>query len=241
MITRDVNQLFVVPALVHNARFHSCTVTGFTCYGVGAGVSGLGTSELFPGFIIDRLGLPRHFNSLMVAPVIYGDIATSGDGAVCINSLTAGVMHASASGGTFAAYSTDNWFFEKALWRQSTATSTAHGSFTQVQRDVGLTTEIGIGGLTGSATSTAAGVAGQDMVAGTTSTGFLYYAGAGPVFDLGGAKRFIKVTMRTKFETTGCGSGGYHMSAAAIFGEPDEARPPFAPGKRILVTSGCAT
>ena len=36
MITRDVGQLQVVPGLAHNARFHSCTVTGFTCYTDGA-------------------------------------------------------------------------------------------------------------------------------------------------------------------------------------------------------------
>ena len=106
-----------------------------------------------------------------------------------------------------------------------------------IQGDVALTSEIGLGGLTSTTTSTASG---QSAVAGTSSTGIVLYAGPGPVFDLTGAKRFIKVAIRTQFETTGCAGGGFHMSAAAIFGEPGEAQPGL-PSKRILVTTGCAT
>ena len=238
MITRDLSQVYVVPALVHNARFHSCTVTGLTCYTAGA-TSAIGSSEFFPGFAIDRQALPRDFRSVAIIPVVYGDITTSvGTGNIAVSLLSAGIMHASASGGTFAAYSTQSWIDGKGLWRQSTATSTANKSFTQIQRDVGLTSEIGIGGVLSSTTSTADG---QDMTAGTSSTGFIYYAGAPPVFNLVGAKRFIKCVMRTRFETTDCGTGSYHMSGAFAFGEPDEAQPPYAPNKRILVTSGCAT
>lgn len=238
MITRDINQLMVVPALAHNARFHSCTVTGFTCYISGA-TSAIGISEFFPGFVIDRLGLPKAFKSVMVAPVVYGEFGSSGAGAgdILVGTLSVGIMHASASGGTFAAYSTQDWLEKQGLWRQSTATSTGNASFQQIQRDVGLTCNIGVGGLTSTSTSTAGG---QDMTAGTSSTSLFYYAGPGPTFSLEGAKRYIKVVMRTQFETTGCGSGGYHMSAGAIFGEPDEAQPDL-PAKRILVTSGCAT
>lgn len=241
MISRDVSQLMVVPALVHNARFHSCTVTGFTCYGAAAGAisTGIGSTEYFPGFVIDRLGLPQVFNSLMVAPVVYGDFGSSGAGAgdYLVGTFSAGVVHASASGGTFTAYSTGDWLIGKGLWRQSTATSTAITTYTVAQKDVGLSSEIGLGGLTSTTTSTASGAS---MVAGTSSTSLFSYTGPGPVFSLGGAKRYIKVVMRTQFETSACGSGGYHMSAAAIFGEPGEAQPGL-PGKRILVTSGCAT
>ena len=238
MITRDMSQIYVVPALVHNARFHSCTVAGFTCYTDGA-TSAIGSSEFFPGFTIDRLGLPRNFTSVAILPVIYGDYTTTvGTGNICVSLLSAGIMHASASGGTFAAYSTGAWIDGKGLWRQSTATSTANVDFNPIQRDVGYTCNIGIGGVLASATSTASG---QDMTAGTSSTSFIYYAGAPPVFSLTGAKQFIKCVMRTRFETTGCGTGSYHMSAALGFGEPDEAQPPYAPNKRILVTSACAT
>ena len=238
MITRDVSQLMVVPALAHNVRFNSCTVTGFTCYTDGA-TSAIGSSEFFPGFVIDRLGLPRQFNSLLVAPVIYGHHGSTGAGAgdILVGTLSAGIMHASASGGTFAAYSTGDWLVGQGLWRQTTATSTANTMHSVIQQDVGLTTEIGLGGLTSTTTSTASG---QSAVAGTSSTGIVLYAGPGPVFDLTGAKRFIKVAIRTQFETTGCAGGGFHMSAAAIFGEPGEAQPGL-PSKRILVTTGCAT
>ena len=238
MITRDLSQAYVVPALVHRAQFHSCTVAGFTCYTDGA-TSAIGSSEYFPGFTIDRLGLPRNFNSVAIVPVVWGDITTTvGTGNIAVSLLSAGLMQATASGGTFTAYSTGSWIDGKGLWRQTTATSTANKSFAQVQRDVGLTTEIGIGGVLSSTTSTADG---QDVTAGTSSTGFFYYAGAPAVFNLIGANRYIKCVMRTRFETTGCGTGGYSMSAAAVFGEPDEAQPPYAPFKRILVTSGCAT
>ena len=238
MITRDVSQLYTVPALVHRAQFHSCTVAGYTCYTDGA-TSAIGCSEYFPGFTIDRLGLPRNFNSVAIIPVVWGDITTTvGTGNIAVSLLSAGIMHATASGGTFAAYSTGSWIDGKGLWRQSTATSTANLDFTQIQRDVGNTCNIGIGGVLSSTTSTASG---QDMTAGTSSTGFFYYAGAPAVFNLIGANRYIKCVMRTRFETTGCGTGGYSMSAAAMFGEPDEAQPPYAPNKRILVTSGCAT
>lgn len=244
MITRDVSQIMVVPALAHNVRFHSCTVTGFTCYTDGA-TSALGSSEYFPGFAIDRLALPRNFNAVLVAPVVYGAFGSSGAGAgdILVGTLSAGIMHASASGGTFAAYSTADWIVGKGLWRQTTATCADNRVLADktntipYQRDVGLTTDLGIGGLTSTTTSTSGG---QNNVAGTSSTGMFYYAGPGPFFSLTGAKRYIKVVMRTQFETTGCGSGGYHMSAGAIFGEPDEAAPPLT-GRRILVTSGCAT
>ena len=238
MITRDVNQLMVVPALAHAAGFTFFTVAGKTCYISGA-TSAIGSSEFFPGFVIDRLGLPRAFKSVMVAPVIYGDFGSSGAGAgdICPGHLSVGIMDATASGGTFAAYSTADWLEKSGLWRQSTATSTANVSFAQIQRDIGFTCQTGIGGLTSTTTSTASG---QDMTAGTSSTSLIYYAGPGPTFSLEGAKRYIKVVMRTSLETTGCGAGQYHMSAAAIFGEPDEAQPPL-PAKRILVTSGCAT
>lgn len=238
MITRDVSQLFVVPALYHNARFNSCTVAGFTCYTDGA-TSAIGSSEFFPGFVIDRLALPYEYNSMAVVPTLYGNYGGSGDGTGFVTgALSAGIMHASASGGTFAAYSTGTWLVGASLWRQTTATSTANTAYSIVQKDVGYTSELGIGGLMGTATSTSAG---QGMVGGTSSTGSLFYAGKPARFDLTGAKRFIKVVIRPQIESTGCGAGGFHMSAAAVFGEPGYANPSVAAAKRILVTTGCAT
>ena len=243
MITRDVNQIYVVPGFVSNARFTGCTLAGYTCTESGA-TSAIGSSEFFPGFVIDRLGLPRGFNSLLVAPVVFGDYQTSvGTGNIAAITLSAGIQHASASGGTFTSYSTENWIDRQGLWRQTTATSTAstNSYYEAVQRDVGNTSEIGWGGVTSTTTSTALG---EGVAAGASSTSLLYWAGAGPAFSLGGAKRFIRVALRLQHLTTGdvcSGAGRVHMSAAAIFAEPDESRPPYAPFKRILVTSGCAT
>ena len=76
MITRDVNQIYVVPGFVNNARFTGCTLAGYTCTESGA-TSAIGSSEFYPGFTIDRLGLPRNYNAMMVAPVLFGDYQTS--------------------------------------------------------------------------------------------------------------------------------------------------------------------
>lgn len=241
MITRDVHQLYAVPAFINNARFTGCTLAGYTCTESGA-TSAIGSSEFFPGFMIDRLGLPENFKSLMVAPNVYGDLQTSvGTGNIAVIRLSVGLQHTSATGGTWANYSTQDWIADKGLWRQSTATSTANLDYTVVQRDVGLTSAIGIGGLLSSSTSTGTG---QDMTAGTSSTSLIFYAGPGPAFDLAGAKRFVRVLFRLQHLTTGdvcTGAGTVHMSGVAVFGEPDEAQPPYAPFRRILVTSGCAT
>lgn len=243
MITRDIHQIYVVPGFVNNARFTGCELSGYTCTESGA-TSALGSSEFFPGFTIDRLGLPRNFNALLVAPVLFGDYQTSvATGNIAAITLSAGIMHSSTTGGTFTVYSSGDWLDRKGLWRQTTATSTATTAtyFTAIQRDVGLTSAIGLGGVLSTTTSTAAG---QGVSAGASSTSLLYWAGAGPAFSLQGAKRYIKCALRLQHLTTGdvcSGAGRVHMSAAAIFSEPDEAQPPYAPDKRILVTSGCAT
>ena len=246
MITRDVSQLYVVPAFTHRAAFISCTIAGLTCARDGA-TSAIGTSEFWPGYTIDRLGLPRNFNSIAIVPTVFADLNTSSNKNVMVVRLSVGLQHTSASGGTWANYSTGDWIADKGLWAQTSATSTAHALFTVVQRDVGLTTEIGIGGVITSATSTAGGSGG---LPGTTSTGLQYYAGAPAVFSLVGANRYLRPLLRIPHETTadwgGAGAcavagGSIRMAAAAVFGEPDEAQPPYAPTKRILVTSGCAT
>lgn len=246
MITRDASQLQVVPGFVSRARFTGCAVGGFTCARDGA-TSAIGSSEFWPGFVIDRLGLSRNFNSVMVAPVVHGDYATTAGPNFAVLTLSVGLQHTCTTGGTWAALSTEKWLDRIGLWRQSTATSTANLSFAQVQRDVGLSTVLGIGGQLATATATAAGAS---MTVGTSSTSLVYYVAPGAVFDLSGAKRYVRSMLRLQHETTvdfgGAGScglagGSVHMSAALVFGEPDEAQPPTTPTKRILVTSGCAS
>src|SRR3990167_8449971 len=201
MITRDVNQIYVVPGFVNNARFTGCTLAGYTCTESGA-TSAIGSSEFYPGFTIDRLGLPRNYNAMMAAPVLFGDYQTSvATGNIAAITLSAGIMDSSATGGAFTAYSTEKWIDPL---RPGGETDRARAS----------------------------------------STSLIYWAGAGPAFSLVGAKRFIKCVLRLQHLTTGdvcTGAGRVHMSAAAIFAEPDEAQPPYTANKRILVTSGCAT
>lgn len=235
MITRDVAQLQVVPGFQHNAKFVTCENLVGTCTCAG-GVAGAGTTW-FPGFMIDRLGLTQQFNSLLVAPVVYADIASSdnaGNARARYYGIGVGLQHTSATGGTWADYSTGAWITDQGLWSQTTATATAcHTFYTAVQRDTADT----LGGIMATATSTTPGLS---LNAGSSSTAIAYYSGPGAKFDLTGAKRYVRVLVRPRIEALACAQGLMHISAAAIFGEPAEA-PVVSPVKRILVTTACAT
>lgn len=244
MITRGVYQLQVVPAFVHRAKFISCGIDGYTCTEGSGETSAIGDSGFMPGFVIDRLGLSRSYNSLLIAPVAYGQVLACDTATKLVNwaALSVGLQHASASGGTWTSYSTQDFLVKEALWRQTTATSTAAGFYSAVQLDVGLSTEIGLGGrYPSSATSTAA----ETLTAGTTSSGVHYYTGPGAAFDLGGAKRYVRALIHAHMWST-MGDTGVNkqtdllLTAAAIFDEPGEA-PPIAQVKRVLVTTGCST
>lgn len=236
MITRDVHQLYVVPAFVHNAKFVACGAANLGTCTCAGGVAAAG-STWFPGFTIDRLGLDRNYRSLLLAPVAFGDLNTSDENAkIKHQAIGVGLQHTSASGGTFADYSTGDWLEAQALWHQTTATSTGTYLFSQVQRDAADV----LGRVAATATSTASGGA---LATGgpTTSTGWSWYAGPGAVFDLSGAKRFIRCLVRPVIETTACGALGFRADVAAVFGEPDVAQPDQGAIKRILVTTGCST
>ena len=245
MITRDAHQMQVVPGFTHGAKIYSCAIDTYTCAEAGQ-TSALGDSGWFPGHIIDRLGLQRQYNSLLIAPVAVGQVVACSTATKLVTymALSAGVQHASASGGTFTAYSTQDFLTNSGFWRQTTSTSTGGLFYTEVQRDVGNSTEIGHGAvLASTATSTSAG---ESIVSGTTSSGIAYYAGPGAVFDLSGAKRYLRPILRFHTWSSGGstdvnGVSHINLSAAAIFGEPGEAPASTSPSKRILVTSGCAT
>lgn len=247
MITRDVNQLLVVPAFTHEGRFSGCGAGpgDFTCSTAG-GIEAPGSTNLtgyagtadcsiyFPGFVIDRLGLREAYRSLLLAPLCYGDaLSTDENARLRFQGISVGLQHTSATGGTWANYSTGNWLIQAGLWNQTTATSTAAGFYSVVQADAADV----LGGVLTSTTSTAATGRGDP----TTSTGITYYAGPGAAFDLGGAKRYLRPLLRPHFEATGCGIVSARMEMVAIFGEPDIARPSEAEVKRILVTTPCAT
>lgn len=245
MITRDVHQLQVVPAFAHRAKFSVDTVAGYTCTEGSGETSAIGDSGFMPGFVIDRLGLQRTYHSLLIAPVAFGHIkaCSTASKVVTWGALSVGLQHTSASGGTYANYSTEDWMVKVGLWRQTTATSTGSLFYTAVQRDVGLSTDLGLGKVLASATSTAAG---ESIQSGTTSTQYMYYVGQGAAFDLGGAKRYLRPLVHLHLWSTGTSTDSLGLtdvilSAAAIFGEPSEARPPEGAVKRILVTSGCST
>jgi len=236
MITRDVNQLQVVPGFWHNAKFVTCEALGGSCTCSG-GVAAAG-STWWPGFMVDRLGLTRAFNSVLVAPVVVADIASTdsaGNARARYYGIGVGLQHTSATGGTWADYSTGDWIYDQGLWSQTTATASAcHTFYSAVQRDTATV----LGGVMATATSTTPGLSVQ---AGSSSTGFAYYTGPGAAFSLGGAKRYVRVVLRPRIETAACAQGLMGMSASLIFGEPGEAPVPDTPVKRVLVTTGCAT
>ena len=250
MITRDVSQLLVVPAFVHDSRFAGCGAgpLNWTCSTVG-GIEAPGSTNLspaqsasadcaiyFPGFVIDRLGLRETYRSLLLAPNAYGDVLSTDENARSrFQGISLGLQHTSATGGTWADYSTEDWLIHAGLWNQTTATSTAAGFYAPVQRDAADV----LGEELSTTTSTAAAPTGRGDP--TTSTGISYYVGPGAVFDLGGAKRYIRCLMRPHFDATGSGAVGTRIGVTAIFGEPDYARPNETAVKRILVTTPCAT
>lgn len=248
MITRDIHQTQVMPVFTHAARFAGCGAgtLNFTCTTAGgieaAGATGLGSCAVyFPGMIVDRHGLRRRFNSLLVAPMVYGDANTSDELTRRYGKfLSVGLQHTCTTGGTFADYSTEDWLIHEPLWRQTTATSTM-GFATAVQRGIADV----YGGIMTSttATSTSLGIeqeAGRTQGDPSTSTGIVYYAGAGARFDLGGAKRYLRTLFRLEVMGTACGELGVEMHGVGVFGEADES-PVAAPVARILVTTPCAT
>ena len=110
MIARDVAQLQVVPGFRHNAQFQNCEtgVVAGSCACSG-GIAAAG-STYWPGFTIDRLGLTQQFNSVAIAPSAWVDLRVSDENArVQHYAISVGLQHTSATGGTWADYSTGQW------------------------------------------------------------------------------------------------------------------------------------
>lgn len=235
MIARDVAQLQVVPAFQHNAKFVACGDANLGTCSCAGGIAAAG-STWFPGFMIDRLGLQQVFNSVAIAPNAWAEIRVSDEGArVQYFGIGVGLQHTSATGGTWADYSTGQWIDNQGLWRQTTATATACAMYTAVQRDVADV----LGGVMASATSTSAGVSASVA---SSSTGYAYYSGPPAVFDLSAAKRFVRALVRPIVSTTACAGGAMELSAVAVFGEPQVNPAQYStPVKRVIVTTGCAT
>src|SRR3990167_7793475 len=226
MISRFLSDVVPVHAL-DQVSFHSCTVTGFVC-SCGVGSTGGALPYSHGGRIIDRLGLSRRFAAVKIAVAGYGDIQCSAGSTAMTNyiGVAAGLMHsATTCAADFADYSAGDWPSEQAFQVVTTATSTsspfysAQGALLSANAAGALTT-----GLTTS-----------------TSTGYAALVDiSSNAIPLTAAKRFIRVNILPHIETTGCGGSNAKMSAALIFGFPEEA-PTDAPLGRVFVTSACST
>mgnify|MGYP001593683314 CR=1 FL=1 len=246
MITRELHEAYIVPMFVHNAKLTGCgdnNIGTCTCAG-GVSVASPSSGNFFPGLVVDRLGLPRNYNSLLLAPVMYAEQNSSDELAkVRGMAISFALQHTSASGGTYADYSTGDGVHNAPLWRNTTVSSTADMAAIDnyaYQLDVGIAGTIG--GMLVSSSSTGSG---YTVSAGATSTGQAYYAGAGAVYDLTGAKRYLRAVGKPILHTTACGSLGTWLSGAYVFGSPGEAPPSLLSTdnvmRRILVTTPCAT
>lgn len=227
MINRALAGLTPVAAL-QDTSFHSCTVTGYFCTcqpytGASALGSGLG------GQIIDRLGLVEGYNAVGVVPTVR---AVRQGSTTCYTDdyvgIATGIQHSSTTClGNFSDYSTENWAAERALVWVTTATSTSASP--------AYNNEAALMG------APAAQVLSTSRVC-SSSTGYVVLAG-GPITAVpaDGLKRFIRVIVAPRIETTGCGGTYATVGASLVFGYPDKAAPGTAIRGRVHVTSACTT
>lgn len=229
MITRDLANTQSVGAFNAPAAgdFHSCTVTGFTCTCGGFVSTDIGFLG-FGGRIIDRLGLRENFAAVVAAVQAKANVTTSAESTAMVKyyGLTIGLQHSSSTcSGGFSNYSTDEWVNDYPLVEVSTATSTGASFYSVEGADVAAASaRLMTTGLTSS-----------------TSTGYAEYAGRAPVFDLVGAKRYIRMMIAPHIEATGCGSPTLSVNGILIFGDPGAGPHSTSIRGRIHVTSGCST
>ncbi|MCR4375688.1 MAG: hypothetical protein NUW22_12645 [Acidobacteria bacterium] len=227
MITRFLDEAEAVTAL-DSVSYHSCNVAGFSCSCGGA----LSTSGAIPfgysGYMIDRLGLQRNFQSVKIVPTFKGVVQTS----AAFTSYTAylgvsvGLQHsATTCSEDFGDYSTGDWPGEQALQAMTTSTSTAD----QFYSVAGAAVSDQIAALMTTAART------------SSSTAYAVLATYGiKAIPLTAAKRFVRVVVAPHLEATGCGGSNMTGGAVLIFGHPDEA-PQTGLNGRVFVTSACST
>ena len=230
MISRNLAGLVPVTA-VSEASWHTSAGTASFCTcqpytGASALPFGLG------GRIIDRLGLVEGYASVAVVPTATGDRSNS---TTCFTNdylgVSVGIQHSSTTClGNFSDYSTENWAAERPLIWVTTATSTGSLAAPFYNADAALL----------------GAPASQVLTTGrpcSSSTGYLVLAG-GPmtVVPTDGMKRFIRVIVSPRIETTGCGGIiATAIGASLIFGYADSAKAGTAIRGRVHVTSGCST
>jgi hypothetical protein len=224
MITRHLAETQVVHAF-DQVSFHSCTVSGLVC-SCGAQDTGGALPFSYTGRLIDRLGLNRNFNAVVIAPSAYGALGASATAcSIRYFGLSLGLQHAASTAGPFVDYSTADWPAETALQGVSTATSTGDPYYS-------------VGNASISANNAALLTTGLTT---STSTGYATYVGQNSgAIPLTGAARFIRIIVAPHIEATGCASPPLLVSASLVFGQPDSA-PGVTPLGRVAVTSACST
>lgn len=232
MITRHFAETQIVTAFPYKS-FVSCTLgtAGLTsaCGGTYSGALGYTWS----GFIIDRVGLAKEFNSVLIVPAAFQSQAATATSTGSFFGFDVGLQHASSTSGSWQDYSTGEWPARQALLCQTTATATS-----TAVTDLAPTRE-----------ALALGPIAYLMTTGgtcTTTTGMSSYVSTrNMAIGLGGAQRFLRVIVRPQIEMGGttCSAIGMDFMASLVFGDPTEG--PVTPSNairgRVIVTSGCTT
>lgn len=227
MITRDISGTFYVPAF-DRKMFGSCAATRYDpccgynpqmCDGVGTERSG------WNGRIIDRLSLPTGFTNARVIATSLAVLehCSTGVGAAEWRAnyvgLAVGLDHNCSTGAGWTAFSTASWSAEKPGYLLSTAGSTQDGYL-------------------GTSSTTSTSLNPMAFVLSTSARGVV---SAEAIFDLTAAKRFIRVVVTPRIESTGC-SIGLPVEAGILFGGAANAPAEWSglTGK-LIVTTGCST
>jgi hypothetical protein len=231
MISRSLAELDVVIAF-DQKTFHSCTVSGFVC-SCGSVDTGGALPNSYAGYIIDRLGLSRQYQAVLLG--VYGSGSRQSSAGTCTADylgVSVGLQHSSSTcSGGFTDYSTGNWQTEQPFVWVTTATSTAASPFfSNEQSLLTVITQVPAATVMSTAAST------------TTSTGYAQLVSCpATALPLDGAKRFIRMIVAPHIETTGCAGSFAVIGGSLVFGAAEEAPSPFTIRGRVHVTSACTT
>lgn len=228
MISRGLAGLDLVPAF-GQTQFHSCTVSGFVCT-CGTVDTGGALPFSYAGRIIDRLGLSVNYQAVALAA--WGSGSRQSSAGTCTGDymgVTVGIQHSSSTcSGGFTDYSTQNWNAEEPFVWVTTATSTAASPFFTAEQFA----------VTGNVAATVLTTAAST----TTSTGYTdLVAGPMTAVPLDGCKRFVRMLIAPRIETTGCAGSFANIGGAMIFGHGDTQPSANTIRARVHVTSACST
>lgn len=231
MISRNLAELDLVVAF-DQKTFHSCTVSGFVCT-CGTVDTGGALPFSYAGYIIDRLGLARQYQAVMLG--IQGSGSRQSSAGTCTGDyigVTVGLQHSSSTcSGGFTDYSTGLWQAEQPMVWVTTATSTGVSPFfSNEQSLLTVITQVPAATVMSTAAST------------TTSTGYAQLVSCpATALPLDGCKRFIRMIVAPHIETTGCAGTFANIAGSLIFGAAEEAPSPFTIRGRVHVTSACSS